>query len=132
MSPQDVEVVRSVCRALNARDVAGFAKLADPAAVWIPDSRTGEDRMRGRENVVRFFVEMAEMFDELRADPERFLETDDNKILVLLRVTGRGGASGAGFDIRIAHLRSVRGGVLVEGRGFGDRSEALEAAGLRE
>ena len=71
------------------------------------------------------------MFDELRTEPERFWETDD-KVLVFVRVKGSGAASGAGFDIRIGHLWTVRDGVVVRGEGYGDRDQALEAAGLRE
>jgi ketosteroid isomerase-like protein len=80
---------------------------------------------------MRFFTERAEMFDELRTEPERFWEKDD-RVVVFLRVTGRGGESGAGFEIRVGHLWTVRQGVVVRGEGYGDRSEALEAAGLKE
>ena len=71
------------------------------------------------------------MLAELRAEPEHFWETGD-KILVFVHLTGRGRASDAPFDIRIAHLWTLEDGVVVRGEGFGDRAEALEAAGLKE
>ena len=71
------------------------------------------------------------MFGELHAETGRFWEKDDS-VLVFLRVTGRGATSGAEFEIRIGHLWTVRDGVVVRGEGYGDRDEALEAAGLRE
>ena len=71
------------------------------------------------------------MFDQLRSEPERFWEADD-KVLVFVRLRGTGAASGAGFDIRIGHLWTLRDGVVVRGEGYGDREQALEAAGLRE
>jgi hypothetical protein len=64
-------------------------------------------------------------------EPERFLDTDD-QVLVFVRTTGRGAASGAGFDIRIGHLWTLCDGVVVRGEGHANRYEALEAAGLRE
>ena len=49
-----------------------------------------------------------------------------------LRVSGRGQASGAGFEIRVAHLWTLRDGVAIRGEGFGNRAEALKAAGIAE
>lgn len=81
--------------------------------------------------MIRYFMDRAEMFDELHIEPERFW-TKEDRVLVFLLVTGRGQASGAPFEIQIAHLWSVAGGVVVSGQGYGDRSEALTAAGLSE
>ena len=131
MSEENVEIVRRLYEAMNAGELEATSELIHPDAEWIPDSRVGEGPVRGRENVIRFFTDRAEMFDEFRTEPERFWETGD-KILVFVRVTGRGGASGAEFDIRIGHLWTLRDGVVVRGEGYGNRDEALEAAGLRE
>ncbi len=131
MSQENVEVVRRLYRAMNAHDVAGATELMSPDAEWIPDSRIGERPVRGREEVIRFFTDRAEMFDELRIEPERLSATED-RVLAFLSVTGRGQASHAAFEIRIAHLWTLRDGMLARGEGFGDRSEALKAAGLRE
>jgi ketosteroid isomerase-like protein len=131
MSQENVEIIRSSYEATNRRDWDAAFRDLSPDVEWIPDSRVGEGPVRGREKVIRFFTERAEMFDELRTEPERFWEKDD-RVVVFLRVTGRGGASGAGFEIRVGHLWTVRQGVVVRGEGYGDRSEALEAAGLKE
>jgi ketosteroid isomerase-like protein len=131
MSEENMEIVRRLYRAMDARDVEAAAELAHPDTEWIPDRRVGEGPVRGRENVIRFFTDRAEMFDEFRVETERFWETDD-RVLVFVRVTGRGAASGATFDIRICHLWTVRDRVVVRGEGYGNRDEALEAAGLSE
>ena len=127
MSQLSLETVRRLYEAMNARDVACAIELADPDAEWIPDSRVAEGAVRGRENIVRFFLDRAEMFEQLHVEVERCWEKDD-RVLVFLRVTGRGQASGADFEIRIGHLWTLRDGVLVRG----DRREALEAAGIDE
>jgi ketosteroid isomerase-like protein len=57
MSQENVEIVRQLYSAMNARDVEAFAELADPDVEWIPDSRVGQGPVRGRENIVRFFME---------------------------------------------------------------------------
>jgi ketosteroid isomerase-like protein len=131
VSQENIEIVRRIYEAMNAGDVAGATELVHPDAEWIPDSRVGEGPVRGRENVIRFFTDRAEVFDQLDAEAERFWDKDD-KVLVFVRVTGRGQASGADFEIRIGHLWTVRDGLVVRGEGYGDRSEALEAAGVSE
>jgi ketosteroid isomerase-like protein len=131
MSRLSLETVQRLYAAMNARDVARAIELAAPDAEWIPDSRVAEGAIRGRDNVVRFFMDRAEMFEQLRVEVERCWEKDD-RVLVFLRVTGRGQASGAEFEIRIGHLWTVRDGLLVRGQGYGDRREALKAAGIDE
>jgi ketosteroid isomerase-like protein len=131
VSEENLEIVRLLYRAMDARDLEAIAELVHPDAEWIPDSRVGEGPVRGRENVIRFFADRAEMFDGIRTELERFWETDD-KVLVFVRLTGRGRASGARFDVRIGHLWTLRDGAVVRGEGYGDRTEALEAAGLKE
>lgn len=116
---------------MDARDREAFAQDAHPDVEWIPDARVGEGPVRGLEDVIRFFTTRAEMFGELHTEPERLWDKGD-QVLVFLRVTGSGQASGAGFEIRIAHLWTIRDGLVVRGEGFGDRDEALEVAGLRE
>ena len=131
MSEENLEIVRRLYRAFDARDFDRIAELAHHDAEWIPDRRVMEGPVRGVENVIRFFTEQDEMLAELRVEPERFWGTG-NKVLVFVHATGRGRASDAPFDIRIAHLWTFNNGVLVRGEGFGDRAEALEAAGLSE
>lgn len=129
MSGENVEIVRRLYEAMNTRDADAVTELAHPDVEWIPDSRVGEGPIRGRDNVIRFFAERAAMLDELRAETERCWGNDD-RVLVFVRVTGRGHASGAEFEIRIGHLWTLRDGVVVRGEGYGDRGKALEAAGV--
>ncbi len=128
---ENVEIVRRLYRAMHARDLEAVAEVAHLDLEWIPDSWVGGGPVRGRENVIQSFTQKAEMFDELRWETERFWEADD-KVLVFVRVTGHGKASGAGFDLRIGHLWTLRDGAVVRGERYRDRSKALEAAGLRE
>jgi uncharacterized protein len=131
MSHLTLETVQRLYDSMNARDPARAIDLADSDVEWIPDSRVAEGAIRGRDNVVRFFMDRAEMFEQLRVEVERCWEKDD-RVLAFLRVTGRGQASGAEFEIRIAHLWTLRDGLLVRGEGYGDRREALKAAGIDE
>jgi len=131
MTEGNLEVVRRLYEAMAARDLEASARLTHPDAVWVPDTRVGQEPVRGRENVIRFFTDRADMFGEIHTEVER-LEAVDDTVLAFIRVRGRGEASGAGFDIRIGHLWTLRDGVVVRGEGYGDRGAALEAAGLRD
>jgi uncharacterized protein len=131
MSQENLEVIRRAYRAMDARDIETVTDLSDPDVEWIPDQRVGEGPIRGRDEVVRFFEERAEMFGEIKTEIERLWDAGD-KVLAFIHVTGSGLSSGAGFDIRIAHLWTFRDGVVVRGEGYGDRDQALEAAGVTE
>jgi uncharacterized protein len=131
MSQGNLEVIRRAYRAMDARDIETVTELSDPEVEWIPDKRVGDQPIRGRDEVISFFEERAEMFAEIQTEIERLWDAGDN-VLAFIHVTGSGVSSGAGFDIRIAHLWTLRDGVVVRGEGYGDRDEALEAAGVTE
>jgi ketosteroid isomerase-like protein len=116
MSEDDVEIVRRAYDAMRVRDLRTLIELSDPEVEWIPDRRVGEGPIRGRESVIEFHLDRAAMFGQIEVEFERWSEKDD-KVLVFLHLTGSGAASGAGFDIRIAHLSTLRDGIMVQGKG---------------
>jgi ketosteroid isomerase-like protein len=129
MSEGNVEVVRAVYEAMNEQDPSRAGELMDPDAEWISDPRVGMAPLRGRDAILGYFLDQAEMFDELGVEVERLAAAGD-KVTALVRVTGQGQASGAAIDISIGHVWTLREGVVVRGEGYGDREEALRAAGL--
>ena len=48
------------------------------------------------------------------------------------RLRGRGKASGAVVDLRLATVFTIRNGLMVRAENFAEMDEALEAAGLEE
>ena len=129
MSEQNLEVIRTLYRAMDAGDVEAATAICDPVLEWIPDARIGQAPVRGREQVTRYFLDRTGMFGEIRTEIERLWDTED-RVLAFIRVSGAGVSSGAGFEIRIAHLWALTDGQVVRGEGFGDRGEAAEAAGV--
>jgi ketosteroid isomerase-like protein len=130
MSQENVEIVRQGYEHYNRTGEPDFGAF-DPEVQWISDPRTGQDQIRGRDKLIEFFADRASMFSEMRIEVERTWDWDD-QVLAFVRVAGSGSASGAGFEIRIAHLWTLLDGKLIRCQGFGNRDEALEAAGLRE
>jgi len=129
VTKRNSEIVRQLYGAFNEADWASATALADPDLVWVPDPRVGVGPIEGADDALRFFRDRAEMFDEFRIEVER-LEEAGNKVVAMLRTSGRGEASGAEFEIRVDHVWTLRDGVVIRGEGYGDRDEALKAAGL--
>ena len=131
MTGGNIQVVHGIYEAMDRRDAAAVAELAHPDVEWIPDHRVGEGPARGRDNVIRFFVDRGEMFGDISTEVEQIWEQGDT-VLAFIHVKGEGRASGAPFDLRIAHLWTFREGLVIRGQAFGNRDEAREAAGISE
>jgi uncharacterized protein len=131
MSEGNVEVVRALYQVMNQQDVRRYEELVHPDAEWISDPRLAMAPRRGREAILDFFMDQAEMFEDPRVEVER-LSAAGERVLAFVRVTAHGRASGAGVDIRIGHVWTIREGLVVRGEGYGDRDEAVRAAGLSE
>ena len=69
-------------------------------------------------------------WDELNVTPERFIELDDGRVLVLDRQTGRGRTSNITLEHDLASIFTVRDGKLTRLVAYWDRADAIRAAGL--
>lgn len=133
MSQANVELVR--------RGYAAFAQGDFEAALAMlhPDIRI-EDHDRsletpttyqGPDGLLSLFATVNEGFSDVRYIPEDANEVGD-RVLVEVRRTGRGTASGAQVDERQFHVWDVVAGRAVRFRVYLDRDQALEAVGLRQ
>jgi ketosteroid isomerase-like protein len=84
----------------------------------------------GPEGLKEFMGWFAE-FSDARAEINELIDAGD-KVLVGITALGRGKQSGVESGWHVWHLWTLRGGKIVRGKGFTDRDEALEAAGLSE
>lgn len=69
---------------------------------------------------------------ELHFEPERFFDTDGERVLVFIRATATGVGSGVPVQRRTAHECTFRDGRLVRFKVYADRKKALDAAGLTD
>jgi ketosteroid isomerase-like protein len=95
-----------------------------------PDYPEGELVFRGRSGVDELIALLSETWREWRVEPERFLDAGD-RVVVFARLVGEGEASGAPFELETTHVLSFRQGRAVSLQVYRDRSEALEATGLK-
>jgi ketosteroid isomerase-like protein len=134
MSQENVEIVRRAYEGFAEHGVPDFAFL-DPEVEWrgpreFPD--LAEPHF-GHEGVGRYFAKVNEAFDDYRVVPEEFIDAGGGQVLVFSREGGRGKGSGAEVQTHLtAHLWTIRDGKAVRMQSYWERSDALEAAGLRE
>ncbi|HZC14995.1 MAG TPA: nuclear transport factor 2 family protein [Thermoleophilaceae bacterium] len=110
-----------------------YAQLCHPDAELIvpriyPDM---EASYVGVEGLRRQRQHMEEIWDELRWEPERFIESGET-ILVLLTLSGVAKLSRAPVSAQVVHLWTLERGRVRRLEVFFDRAEAFAAAGLQD
>jgi len=110
-----------------------FADFSHPDVEWVPLAGT-VDSTAVRQGYAAMKERLTEMFaamDEPRIAAEEFIEAGV-RIVVAVRVSGRGKASGAHVDTRWFHVLTERDGKAVRIEWYATRAEALKAVGLEE
>ena len=133
MAQQNAELVRRGYEAFSHGDIEAALAMFDPDIEIEDHDRSLETptRYRGRDGFLTLFATVNEGFSDVRYIPEDATEVGD-RVLVEVRRTGRGSASGAQVDERQFHVWDVVAGRAVRFRVYLDRHQALEAVGLRE
>jgi ketosteroid isomerase-like protein len=145
MSQENVETVRRIYAALDVSQPGSvstvtvpteqFGVLIDPAIEWLGPREFPDlaEPHFGHEGVKRYLAKIAEVLDDYRMAPERFIDAGDDRVLVLSREGGRGKGSGAEVETHLtAHLWTLKEGKAIRMQSIWDRAEALEAVGLSE
>ena len=132
MSQADIETLRLGYEAFSRGDWDTPTRFAHPEfELQTADRAVNPGTYRGLEEVMRFFEDLFEPFEEVTVDPEEFFERGD-QIAVFVRVRLRPSGSNALVENRIGHLWTMREGKAARLQVFPRREEALEAAGLSE
>ena len=134
MSQENVEIVRVVFDSINRGDVDGALEAAahDFELDWSNSIGPAKGVYRGKAQARELWTSFLEAFDELRWDPEEFIEVDESRVIVVNHVRMRGHESGVGVDAGGAQLWTIREGKARSVKLYQSRAAALEAAGLEE
>lgn len=131
MSRQNVEVVRKLAETAGAQLDAGIHFLAPDIELHLTGVFPDLDPVyRGHEGVRRFAALFIAPWEELSLNAERFFDLGE-RVLTLSRFEARG-RDGIEVNLEMAHVWTLRGGLVVRMDAYADRGEALEAAGLDE
>ena len=133
MSRENVELVRRLYRAYAEGGSSAALDFLHPEAEWHPPPYDPDSTPRvGREAIRRYVDQWLEAWEDFRMEAESLLDAGD-RVVALIRITGRGRTSGAEFpELRAAHVITLRNSQIARVEVFDSQSEALEAVGLRE
>ncbi|MEK6272361.1 MAG: nuclear transport factor 2 family protein [Actinomycetota bacterium] len=132
MSEENVESLRRAIEAYNRDDLDAAVADMHPDCEYVPSGALPgvRDVVRGPEGYKRTIAWLRDAFDRAHIDVE--LTDAGDQVLARLTARGRGEQSGVETAWEFWQVWTYRDGKAVSGRGFTDRDEALEAAGLRE
>lgn len=87
---------------------------------------------QGRQGLIDALGELREAFDDMSFEAEDVVEAPDGRLVMFIRIRGRGKGSGIEMDNAIAWLLTLRDDKIARLVVFEERDDALEAAGLSE
>jgi ketosteroid isomerase-like protein len=122
MSQENLEVVRRFL----LLEVDEALEYADPDIVWNPAE---ESAAEGHDAVRASLVRWKGEWDDYELLPEEF-ELMGDRVVVAVRVRGRGRASGIDVKARFYDVYTLREGKIIRMDQFTERSDALEAVGV--
>jgi len=132
MSGENVEIVRNGFEAWDRHDYEAAARHFSPdVEIDVTDRVLNPAIYSGLDGAMRFRDEIAETWDEFHVEIEDLVSAGD-EVVVLVRSSGLGRASGAQVDSRAAWVAAVREQRITRLRLYRDRSQALAAVGLSE
>jgi ketosteroid isomerase-like protein len=109
--PDVVHVLEAGYRAFSAGDsgFGDFGALIDPDLEWVEGGVSPEGGIhRGRDSFERYAASWMESFDGFRIEPVGVVVEGDN-VVMQLRQSGAGRASGVPFEIELVHVWQIRG-----------------------
>src|SRR5438874_7013397 len=105
VSAENVELVR--CAYLDAAPLSDGAYVAADAEFDFSEVYPDQPVLRGLE-AMRRFRDSGPWGRSIHFEPERYFDVDDERVLVFVRVSSTGQASGAGVESAIAQEFTVR------------------------
>ena len=134
MASTNLDLVRSIFAAWERGDF-GSARWADPEIEYIFADGPEPGNWMGRGAMNEAWRGIASAWDDLSARVNEYRELDDNRVLVLYSITGRGKTSGIDAGrlqqhmAQVMHLHDGRVTRLVL---YWDRDRALADLGVEE
>jgi ketosteroid isomerase-like protein len=131
---ENLDLVRSIYAGWERGDFAG-TEWADPNIELVYAEGPAAGRWTGVAGMAQAWRDFLGNWEGYRIDVEGYRELDDERVLILLRVAGRGRTSGLELDEitpRSANLMRLREGKVTQLVLYWDRENALADLGLEE
>jgi ketosteroid isomerase-like protein len=131
MSQENVEVVRRFYEAQN--DADQVLQFFDPDVVITNTAISPETAPYiGHDGVIKWAKSAREAVGDFHVAADEIIDVDENRVVVVGRVCGRGRSSGLAIEIQLSTVYTLRHGKFVDVRAYETKIQALEAAGLSE
>jgi ketosteroid isomerase-like protein len=128
MSEENVDRLRRMVEAFNARDFEPIDALMHPDLVWYPGDEQPDRRpTRGRDAYLRYLREWTETFDRYEVEIAAMVDVGDC-VAMAGHVRGSGRSSGVAVGQESAWVWRFRDGLAVEHRECRTMEEALAFA----
>jgi ketosteroid isomerase-like protein len=133
MSEGSVEVVRRQFAAFQT-GLDAVSEFWHPDIDWRAVEGAADDVgiIRGHEALRRYYADWLGTFDDLQADVEEVIFDSTERCAAAVRNSGRPSGTSALVRGRYYVVCTVRDGVIVSGREYETRAEALEAVGRQD
>jgi uncharacterized protein len=132
MSQENVEIVRSTYEAMSRGDWDAVFEAAEADVELVPPNQSPASApVSGVEEIRAWYMDQRETVGDLSVGVDELIEAGD-LIVALLRLRIRPHGGDVDFELRIAHLWTLRDGKLIRCEVFPEREQAFEAAGLSE
>ena len=132
MSQENVELVRNGFEHFVATGEPAWDALSEHVEVRDHDIMDGRE-YRGHADVRRWlFEDWASAWSDYSAEPEEFIDVDDERVIAVFRVKATGRGSGAELERQDASVNVVRDGQIVRLDYYNSKQQALKAVGLEE
>ena len=135
MSQENVELVKAGWGAWLGGDLDTLFTFFGRDVEWDTTNFGGwpeDDVYRGHAGVRRFFDEWLASWERYEAGVDEYVDVGGDRVLVLCWQRGFGPGSHAPVEMEWAQVCTVRDGLISRMEAFTNRTDALEAVGLRE
>jgi ketosteroid isomerase-like protein len=136
MSQEHIDLIRRGFEAFNRGDWDAALEFVAEDVVWgaYLASMDGERVIFGHESLRRTWQAQRDDLggEDFKVEARDIRDLGAGSLLVKLRVTGRGSASGVPVELEYVQLWTIRGGLVVRLDNYASEVWALEAAGLSE
>ena len=132
MSEDQVEQVRLAIDAVNRHDLPTLDEMASEEFEFYSTFAASEGRaFRGRHGIRDYFDTLDEVFEDMRIEIEEITDAAEDRLVVVVRVTGRGKGSGAKVEQRNGQVWRFADRRIVRIDSYMNPTDAFDAARLR-
>jgi ketosteroid isomerase-like protein len=137
MSPENVEIVRTLAEGFQRRQHEQAFELYDVEIEWDASRMAGRNMAagvyHGYEGVRAFWRDWLSAWSDLRFEIQDVLDAGDDVVLLIRDQRQWGRRSGIATDVPpYALVFTIRDGRVIRVCAYPDQQSALEAVGLRE